>query len=782
MAAGGSGALSSEELNRPEVFVKYSKSGQPTYLGKQPDANLNPGEAVIAVNPKTGKLRAQSTNGLSDEDAITKFGPHAQKNFAPEGSKIAEAVHNAGGVYNGKNSGGLVEITLPREMTDKIPNLQDRFKDFVSITMPEHTINPESVKKAMADKLGQMGVKPEPLDFTPAHGTTGGKIGEAPKGPTTADNSEWTKKATDMMDKSPAGGIDPRTGASDTTGVGTEIYPEGRGAQPLAHRPTEQDLQSFYDSHKDIFEKHPELRIGWDKTDKGWELNIGAAGTPEGAKTVGKKLEQRAVWDIGKGQEIPTGGTGDRTEFPNYPIEDRINDLTGKTPSDIPDFEHLSKPVYDNLEPDERSYLEGNKTLQRNVMKQYHSIAPSVNETTNAMQAGAALGGWWKRYIDIFHGLVGGGEQEAKTIGPSHAEVLKQWHAALSGNKAVEDANNLAWHSYADWLDAGKPTDRKAIDDIIRKNGAHPEGSTKKGNAAISDTLTTKGKIKSAGLDTTKLFNLVNSPEMRGERPFSGDVFSESNKNPLMGTTEGARKIPSMGATVAGEGNLNRLVIDAHIRDFYGHKASGGPAAQYIADSVHLRQAAKALGLKGGEGQEQLWGTVLGLKSLLKEGLTPANASGKLNADVINKIGKDYAEVIANDPEISKPGGILDRIKEQYGIGVGSSGVGEAYSKTLSANPSTSGPGSSAAGTDTALLAKTAERIRGQISPKKIKAEPVASGVDKKIDTMQKTASDAEAARIAKNKQDLADFVARQAAKKAQGLQSGIAKLGEKKN
>ena len=51
-------------------------------------------------------------------------------------------------------------------------------------------------------------------------------------------------------------------------------------------------------------------------------------------------------------------------------------------------------------------------------------------------------------------------------------EVLKQWHAALSANKSVQDADNLAWHTYADWLDAGKPTDRNSINDIILKKGS----------------------------------------------------------------------------------------------------------------------------------------------------------------------------------------------------------------------------------------------------------------------------------------------------------------------
>lgn len=542
-------------------------------------------------------------------------------------------------------------------------------------------------------------------------------------------SADWHEKAGASAAKNEAGGINPRTGKSDSKGMGTEIMPELR--QNLDHAPTAQDFKNFYDQHKDIFDAHPELRVGWDNNSAvpgGHEINVGAVG-PDAAR-VAKKLDQQSAFNIAKGEVVPTGGTGLRTSFPNYPIEERIKDLTNQPHSDRPGFEHISDEIYKNLEPDERKYIQGNKNLQRNVMAQYHKIAPSINETTNAMQAGAALGGWWQRYIDTFHGLMDtDAEKVANTIGPSHAEILKQWHAAVSGNKSVQDANNLAWHSYADWLDAGKPTDRKAIDDIVRKNAAQPEGSEKRGNAAISDTRGPRGKLITPGLDTTKLYNLINSPEMRGERPFSGDVFNNDAKNPLMGSTEGARKIPSMGATVAGKGNLNRLVIDAHIRDFYGHKQSGGPAAQYIADSVHLRQAAKALGLKGGEGQEQLWGTVLGLKSLLKEGLTPEEAGSKLDAETINKIGKDYAEVIANDPEITQPGGLLDRLKEKYGIGVGSAGASAADIAARSARAGEGQSAGSEASVDQALLGESARRIRGQISESKIK-KPAAPAED----------------------------------------------------
>ncbi len=46
-----------------------------------------------------------------------------------------------------------------------------------------------------------------------------------------------------------------------------------------------------------------------------------------GAERVAKKLDQKSAFDIEKGAIIPTGGTGLKTEFPDYPLEQRIQDL-----------------------------------------------------------------------------------------------------------------------------------------------------------------------------------------------------------------------------------------------------------------------------------------------------------------------------------------------------------------------------------------------------------------------------------------------------------------------
>jgi len=128
------------------------------------------------------------------------------------------------------------------------------------------------------------------------------------------------------FEKEPSGAVNHLTGESDTKGVGVEVYPEAR--RTFKSPATPEQVQEFIEDNKEILEKHPELRVGWDRN--GRELNLGAAGTREGATAVGKKLDQRAAWDIEKGEEVPTGGKGKATEFKNYPLEQRLAELKGE--------------------------------------------------------------------------------------------------------------------------------------------------------------------------------------------------------------------------------------------------------------------------------------------------------------------------------------------------------------------------------------------------------------------------------------------------------------------
>lgn len=510
------------------------------------------------------------------------------------------------------------------------------------------------------------------------------------------------------VEKAPFGGVNPNNPEAPSKRYGFEIAPEHRH-NPEALTAAEARSYAERPDVKAALAAHPDVKLGWDTTTQGPELNIGASTDDlTTAKKIAGKLDQRAIVNTQTGEEIPAGGEGKKTAFPEYPLADRLKDLDAaklekakEEPKEFEEnpegFKYIAPQVLQHLEPDEQKFIEGNKRSQVQIQKHYDEIKPTIDETKAAMQAGQALGGWWRRYIDAFNALgEHTNEEVASKLGPKHADALKIWHAAVSGNKPVEAANRIAWGSYADWLDQGMPRDRDSINKILADN------------AAVTDTHYGKntkkaGQVKKEGLDTTKLFRLVNSPEMRqiDPTPFHGDIFDPNRPSPIYGTTSGARKIPSMGATVAGEGNLNRLVLDTHMLDYFGEKK--WTDNKYLAFSAHIRQAARELGLQPGEGQEQIWGTVLGIKKLLYEGLPDSEVPDELTNDLIEGIGKDYAQIIKDDPELSD---IFERLKA-HGIDPG----GNKAQARLSAILEGKQPAGKAPANQT-RLAESAARIR----------------------------------------------------------------------
>jgi hypothetical protein len=163
VAVGGTGAASSEELARPDVFVKYSKSGEPTYLGKSPDANLKPGEAIIAVNKRTGEVRVQNTHTRSDSDALAKFGPHAKKNWGSIVSQPKEQTYElSGDEPTPKDTIEGQGLVYKGELTSGSKVHMFEHPDHIGKTAAMHEdegITSESVKTKMDSKLKEFGVK-----------------------------------------------------------------------------------------------------------------------------------------------------------------------------------------------------------------------------------------------------------------------------------------------------------------------------------------------------------------------------------------------------------------------------------------------------------------------------------------------------------------------------------------------------------------------------------------------------------------------------------------------
>jgi hypothetical protein len=135
------------------------------------------------------------------------------------------------------------------------------------------------------------------------------------------DITENAKQVAESVRKGEGFAADLRTGKPTDTGFLVEVMPENR--RILDHDVTPKDIQKFYNDNRQLFKDNPELRVGGYKN----ELNISAHTEDQAAATtLAKKLDQRSVWDVQKGEEIPTGGQGRVTHF-SYPFENRMKDL-----------------------------------------------------------------------------------------------------------------------------------------------------------------------------------------------------------------------------------------------------------------------------------------------------------------------------------------------------------------------------------------------------------------------------------------------------------------------
>jgi len=203
----------------------------------------------------------------------------------------------------------------------------------LAVSMPEDGITPAQIK-AVRMAAGQIGRNANLIL------ETAGKEGVAPR----SEQKEFAKvsdvqpmleklgmiKGRDFAQKAvdyvKGGGftIHPN-GQVPTEGHQIEVMPERR--KILSGPITEDAVRQYHNENKDLFDEHPELHIGGYNGSQGGELNISAHGDPERAAAVGNKLDQEAAWDNEKKELVPLQGKNQQTQFPNYPLEQRLEEL-----------------------------------------------------------------------------------------------------------------------------------------------------------------------------------------------------------------------------------------------------------------------------------------------------------------------------------------------------------------------------------------------------------------------------------------------------------------------
>lgn len=137
--------------------------------------------------------------------------------------------------------------------------------------------------------------------------------------------SDLAKKAAKDNKKEGGFTADLRSGKVNDTGYIFEIMPEKR--QILDHEVTPRDIQKFYNENRELFQKHPELRVG------GYENNLEVSAHTDNldiAKTIARRLDQKSILQVVGKKIIPLSGKGVRQDFANFPLEDRLSELRGQ--------------------------------------------------------------------------------------------------------------------------------------------------------------------------------------------------------------------------------------------------------------------------------------------------------------------------------------------------------------------------------------------------------------------------------------------------------------------
>lgn len=128
------------------------------------------------------------------------------------------------------------------------------------------------------------------------------------------------------------------TGGSSVNPITNRVPPQGLGLGvvnilpennlKLDHIANHADFREFFRVNEEVFQAHPLFYIGSEAFKDGTsQLEISAHGTMEGVRTIGQKLFQKGIWDVDNQRVEKLGGSGDVQEFPNYSLDQRLQDL-----------------------------------------------------------------------------------------------------------------------------------------------------------------------------------------------------------------------------------------------------------------------------------------------------------------------------------------------------------------------------------------------------------------------------------------------------------------------
>lgn len=265
------------------------------------------------------------------------------------------------------------------------------------------------------------------------------------------------------------------------------IFPER--SMILEKTPTKADLEKYIEQNQDLLGQ-PENALGiWhDKQGNKFYVDVSVAvEDPAFAKYLGKKFNQKAIWDFQKAAEIPTGGDGKPVEAPAPPadrislareefkslaggddlfgaerekfVQDKVRDLS--MIQDQPEGQTLSKLERAAVElgkktlrervqliPGTDAKVRARRALQQGVPEVIEYLAKAKSENFDAGND------WYRNDISKM-------EETTREIFPETKSrekmaLFKALLASLSGGQTPKDNYRVASEAFAAYLETGK--------------------------------------------------------------------------------------------------------------------------------------------------------------------------------------------------------------------------------------------------------------------------------------------------------------------------------------
>src|SRR5581483_8354299 len=326
-----------------------------------------------------------------------------------------------------------------------------------------------------------------------------------------------------------AGGstFDPRTGKNLTgsNNWAVSVAPEHTVVSTKPFTP--EQYNDFVAQHRDLLARNPNLQVGTWADPTGLHYLDITATTPnkQAAAQMGQQMNQKAIYHLGRGEELPTGGSGEPVHSP-FSVDFRAQALAAATPAKKPFVGyHLSNEKLD--------YIDG----RRRGIAQKETGMP-VGQEGARLNVGTQFG--------VGQDAPAGFYAYSAGTRPEPAIAGRKYSHEVRGNFALADITDPKWNDAA--------------------QSVYQDAFNKTGNDTIAQYAATNAKelaIRDAGYDGYTA-------------PGTGiNFFFDGQQTQLVGAPNKAAELPA--GKLAAEAGLARASVQ--------RKGLGGAAAEAPAQT-----------------------------------------------------------------------------------------------------------------------------------------------------------------------------------------------------